>query len=131
MSYGLDFFVLKNEFPTHRAAIIKELRGGKALSEVSHSLFARSKAYVTIFKRELRNKSGTLFLLAVWPGHGNGVLRRRGGKIYPHGDMPVVAQCRKTCGVTRSFRILETLMEGSIDEKVVALTFNSNGVSIL
>ena len=130
MSYGLDFFVLKNEFPTHRAAIIKELRGGKALSEVSHSPLARSKAYVTIFKRELRNKSSTLFLLTVWPGHGNGVFRRRGGKIYPHGDMPVVAQCRKTCGVTHSFKRLETLMEGSIDEKVVALTFNSNGMSI-
>ena len=87
MSYGLDFFVFKNEVPTRRAAMSKELRGGKALSEVSHSPFARSKANIAIFKRELRNKSGTLFLLAVWPGHGNCVLRRRGGKIYPHGDI--------------------------------------------
>jgi len=109
----------------------KELGVGKALSEVRHSPFARSKANIAIFKRELRNKSGTLFLLAVWPGHGNGMFRRRGGKIYPHSNMAVVAQCRKTCGVTHSFKILETLMEGSIDEKVVALTFNSNGVSIL
>ena len=130
MSYRLDFFVLKNESPTHKAAMIKELRGGKALSEVSHPPLARSKAHIAIFKRELRNKSGTLFLLTVWPGHGNGMFRRRGRKIYPHGDMTVIAQSSKTCGSGHSLRRLETLMEGSCDEKVVALAFNSNGVSI-
>ena len=130
MSYGLDFFVFKNEFPTRRAAMSKELRGGKALSEVSHSPLARSKANIAIFNLEPRNKSGTLFLLAVWPGHGNGMFRRRGGKIYPHSNMAVVAQSCKACEIVHSLSRLEALMEGRGDEKVVAVAFNSNGVSI-